>query len=136
ESFQVYETRAAGASAILLIVAMLQPPELKDLLALSEHLNLDALIEVHDEKELNEALESGASLIGVNNRDLKTFNVDIQTSVRLAKQNPDNFQFVVERGIPNSTYIDLLLDAGADAFLIGEHLLTSTDPAAAIRGLS
>jgi indole-3-glycerol phosphate synthase len=135
EPFQVYETRAAGASAILLIVAMLEPGRLKDLISLARSLNLDALVEVHDEAELGEALEGGASLIGVNNRDLKTFNVDIQTSVRLAKIIPDDRYFIVESGIHSKADIDLLLKAGTDAFLIGEHLLTSADPAASIRGL-
>jgi len=136
EPFQVYETRAAGASAILLIVAMLQPGLLKDLVALARSLNLETLVEVHDETELGEALEAGADIIGVNNRDLKTFNVDIQTSVRLAKLIPDNRYFIVESGIHNTADINLLLNAGADAFLIGEYLLMSTDPAASIRGLS
>jgi indole-3-glycerol phosphate synthase len=136
DSFQVYETRAAGASAILLIVAMLEPAELKDLLGLAKQLKLDVLVEVHDETELGEALEAGASIIGVNNRDLKTFNVDIQTSIRLAQLIPDDRPFVVESGIHNKADVECLLGAGADAFLIGEHLLTSSDPAAAIRGLS
>lgn len=136
QAYQVYETRAAGASAILFIVAMLQPAELKDLIALSRELKLDALVEVHDETELGEALEAGASIIGVNNRDLKTFNVDIQTSLRLAKLIPDDRLFVVESGIHNKADIELLLNGGADAFLIGEHFLTSADPGAAIRGLS
>src|SRR5262249_17447239 len=82
EPFQVYETRAAGASAILLIVAMLQPNELQSLITLGRNMRLDVLVEVHDETELREALEAGASIIGVNNRNLKTFDVDIQTSVR------------------------------------------------------
>jgi indole-3-glycerol phosphate synthase len=135
EPFQVYETRASGASAILFIVAMLQTAELKDLIALAQQLKLDALVEVHDEVELSEALEAGASLIGVNNRDLKTFNVDVQTSVRLAARIPDDRLFVVESGIRDKADIELLLNAGADAFLIGEHLLTTGDAAAAIRGL-
>jgi indole-3-glycerol phosphate synthase len=135
EPFQVYETRAAGASAILLIVAMLEPGRLKDLVTLARSFNLDALVEVHDEAELGEALEAGAALIGVNNRDLKTFNVDIHTSVRLAKIIPDDRYFVVESGIQSKADIDLLLNAGTDAFLIGEHLLTSADPGASIRGL-
>src|SRR5262245_54542237 len=84
DSFQVYETRAAGASAILFIVAMLESTELKDLIAIAKQVKLDAIVEVHDETELGEALEAGASIIGVNNRDLKTFNVDVQTSVRLS----------------------------------------------------
>jgi indole-3-glycerol phosphate synthase len=135
QPFQVYETRAAGASAILFIVAMLQPGELKDLVALAEQLELDALVEVHDEAELAEALEAGASIIGVNNRDLKTFDVTLQTSLRLARLIPDDRLFVVESGIHTKKDVDLLLDAGADAFLIGEYFLTSPDPAAAIRGL-
>jgi indole-3-glycerol phosphate synthase len=136
EPFQVYETRASGASAILFIVAMLQPAELRELIAVATALKLDALVEVHDEAELGEALEAGASIIGVNNRDLKTFNVDVQTSVRLAELIPEDRLFVVESGIHGKTDVDLLLKAGADAFLIGEHFLTSNDPAAAIRGLS
>ena len=135
EPFQVYETRAAGASAILFIVAMLQPAELKDLISLARQLKLDALVEVHDEVELDEALEAGASIVGVNNRDLKTFHVDLQTSVRLANRIPDDRLFIVESGIHNRADVELLLGSGADAFLIGEHLLTSADPADAIRGL-
>ncbi|MBI4473759.1 MAG: indole-3-glycerol-phosphate synthase, partial [Acidobacteria bacterium] len=131
----VYETRAAGASAILLIVAMLEPSELKALLALSREFKLDALVEVHDETELSEALEAGAGIIGVNNRDLKTFSVDLEISIRLAKLIPDDRVFVVESGIHSKDNVDRLLDAGADAFLIGEHFVTSPDPAAAIRGL-
>jgi indole-3-glycerol phosphate synthase len=136
DPFQVYETRASGASAILFIVAMLQPSQLKNLIALACDVRLDALVEVHDEAELGEALEAGASMIGVNNRDLKTFSVDIQTSIRLAKLIPDDRFFVVESGINGKRDIELLLDAGADAFLIGEYVLASSDPAAAIRGLS
>ena len=136
DTFQVYETRAAGASAILLIVAMLKPDELKDLIALARQVQLDALVEVHDETELDEALEAGASIIGVNNRNLKTFNVDLQVSLRLSQRIPDDRLFIVESGIHSKADVELLLSAGADAFLIGEHFLTSTDPAAAIRGLS
>ena len=136
DAFQVYETRATGASAILFIVAILEPSELKGLIALALQMKLDALVEVHDEIELGEALEAGASIIGINNRDLKTFNVDLQTSFRLAKLIPDDRLLVVESGIHTKADVDLLLDAGADGFLVGEHLLTSSDPAAALRGLS
>jgi indole-3-glycerol phosphate synthase len=134
--YQVYETRAAGSSAILLIAAMLEPRELKDLVELARLIHLEPLVEVHDEAELGEALEAGASIIGVNNRDLKTFNVDVNTSVRLAKLIPDDRLFIVESGIRSKADIDLLLEAGADAFLIGEHLIASIDPASAIRSLS
>jgi indole-3-glycerol phosphate synthase len=135
DSFQIYETRGAGASAILLIAAMLKTDELKSLHAQAREIGLDVLVEVHDESELAEALEAGAQIIGVNNRDLKTFNVDIATSERLAKQIPDDRLFVVESGISSRKDIDRLLDAGADAFLIGEHFVTSADPAATLRGL-
>src|SRR5260370_36590283 len=135
EPFQLYETRAAGASAVLLIAAMLQPRDLTELILLSQQLKLDVLVEVHDENELGEVLETGVSMIGVNNRDLKTFDVTLQTSLRLAKLIPEDRLFVVESGIHTKKDIDLLLDAGADAFLIGEYFLTSPDPATAIRGL-
>lgn len=135
DPFQVYETRAGGASAILLIVAMLEPRELKSLLTLAADLKLDTLVEVHDETELDEALEAGAAIIGVNNRDLKTFNVDLQTAVRLSARIPDDRLFVVESGIHDKRDVDLLLGSGADAFLVGEHFLTAADPGAAIRGL-
>jgi indole-3-glycerol phosphate synthase len=136
QAYQVYETRAAGASAILLIVAMLHPGELRDLIALAREVKLDTVVEVHDEDELGEALEAGADIIGVNNRDLKTFDVALDTSLRLAPRIPDDRWFVAESGIHGKADIELLLAAGADAFLIGEHLVTSSDPAAAIRGLS
>jgi indole-3-glycerol phosphate synthase len=135
DPFQIYETRAAGASAILLIVAMLEPQELKELVALANDSGLDALVEVHDEAELSEALEAGGSIIGVNNRNLKTFEVDLQTSERLSKLIPDDRVFVVESGIHNRADIARLLDAGADAFLIGEHFLTSPDAVTTLRGL-
>ena len=93
-------------------------------------MKLDALVEVHDEAELGEALEAGAAIIGVNNRDLKTFDVDLETSFAWPKLIPDDRLFVVESGIHGKADIDLLLDAGADAFLIGEHFLTSHDPGA------
>ncbi len=114
---------------------MLELGELRELIALSNQLELDVLAEVHDETELREALEAGASIIGVNNRDLKTFDVSLDTSLHLGKLIPDDRLFVVESGIHKKDDVDLLLDAGADAFLIGEHLLTAPDPAAALRAL-
>jgi len=135
DPFQIYETRGAGASAILLIAAMLAPDELKALHTQARETGLDVVVEVHDEAELSEALDAGAEIIGVNNRDLKTFRVDIQTSVRLANLIPDDRLFVVESGIRSRQDIDRLLEIGADAFLIGEHLLTSADPGAALRVL-
>jgi indole-3-glycerol phosphate synthase len=135
DPYQVYETRCARASAILLIVAMLQPEELQALILLAKETGLDALVEVHDEAELREALDAGAELIGVNNRNLKTFEVDIHTSHRLGKLIPGECIFVVESGIRNRADIEELLKAGADAFLIGETLIASQDPGGTLRGL-
>jgi indole-3-glycerol phosphate synthase len=135
DPYQVYETRAAKASAILLIVAMLMAEELRRLVSLSKEVGLDALVEVHDETELREALEAGAEIIGVNNRDLKTFNVDVETSRRLGKLIPDDRLFVVESGIRDRRDIDTLLEAGADAFLIGETLIRSANAGETLRGL-
>ncbi|HEX4997159.1 MAG TPA: indole-3-glycerol phosphate synthase TrpC [Terriglobia bacterium] len=135
EPYQVYETRAVGASAILLIASMLDSDEIASLAALARELSLDALVEVHDEAELDDALAAGAPIIGVNNRDLKTFAVDVETSVRLGAKIPDDRIFVVESGIHARADIDRLLGAGADAFLVGEHLLTSDNPATAIGAL-
>jgi len=135
DPYQIYETRNAKASAILLIVAMLRPDELQSFIALAKEVGLDALVEVHDETELREALEAGAEIIGVNNRNLKTFQVDIQTSHRLAKLIPDDRIFVVESGVRDRRDIDALLESGADAFLIGETLIVSQNPADTLRGL-
>ena len=85
DHFQIYETRGAGASAILLIVAMLKQDEIRSFLELAKEVKLDALVEVHDERELGEALEAGAEIIGVNNRNLKTFEVNLNTSFRLSR---------------------------------------------------
>jgi len=104
------------------------PPPQRDVLS-------ELLVEVRDEQELELALAFGASIIGVNNRNLKTFEVDVQTSHRLAKLIPDDKIFVVESGIRNRADIDELLQSGADAFLIGETLITSADPRATLRGL-
>ena len=122
-------------SAILLIAAMLRSDEIQQLQGLARDLKLDVLVEVHDETELEEVLEAGAMIVGVNNRDLKTFNVDIETSVHLAKQIPQDRLFVVESGIRTRDDIERLIAVGADAFLVGEHFLTSEDPGAAVRGL-
>jgi indole-3-glycerol phosphate synthase len=135
DPYQIYETRNAKASAILLIVAMLKPEELRTFVTLAHDIGLDALVEVHDETELREALDAGARMIGVNNRNLKTFDVDVQTSHRLAKLIPEDCIFVVESGIRDRRDIESLLEAGADAFLIGESLIVADNPAQTLRGL-
>jgi indole-3-glycerol phosphate synthase len=135
DPYQIYETRCSKASAVLLIVAMLRPEELQSFIALAGRTGLDALVEVHDEAELREALDAGAELIGVNNRNLKTFEVDINTSHRLGRLIPDDRLFVVESGIRHRADIDVLLGSGADAFLIGETLIASQNPGETLRGL-
>ena len=135
EDYQVWETKAAGASAILLIAAVLKPEALQSLLKIAEKVGLDVLVEVHDEKELEEALWAGASIVGVNNRDLRTFEVDLDTSVRLGALIPQDKLFVVESGIHEKDDIERLKRAGANAFLIGEHLLTAADPVCALEDL-
>ena len=135
DSYQLAETRAAGASAILLIVAMLEPNELRELLEACTEFGIDALVEVHDETELEEAIGAGASIVGVNNRDLKTFDVNIETGMRLGKQIPERVLFVAESGIQKKSDVVRLGDAGADAFLVGERLIRSEDPAAALKEL-
>jgi indole-3-glycerol phosphate synthase len=135
DPYQIYETRNAKASAILLIVAMLKAEELRTFITLAHDIGLDALVEVHDETELREALDAGARMIGVNNRNLKTFEVDVQTSHRLAKLIPEDCIFVVESGIRDRRDIESLLEAGADAFLIGETLIVADNPAQTLRGL-
>ena len=133
--YQLAETRAAGASAILLIVAILEPNELFELLKGCTECGIDALVEVHDEAELGEALAAGASIVGVNNRDLKTFDVTIETGIRLGEQIPEGVLFVAESGIHQKSDIAQLGDAGADAFLVGERLVRSEDPGAALKEL-
>ncbi len=133
--YQLAETRAAGASAILLIVAMLEPDEIRDLLEACADFGIDALVEVHDEAELGEALRAGASIVGVNNRDLKSFEVSIETGMRLGGHIPDGVLFVAESGIHQKSDVVQLADAGADAFLVGEKLVRSKDPGAALKEL-
>ena len=133
DPYQVLETRAAGASAVLLIVAMLEPEELKNLIAEADQAGLDVLVEVHDERELDEALGAGAGIVGVNNRDLRTFEVELDTSVLIGPKVPDDILFVSESGIHTRQDIEMLGEAGADAFLIGERLVRSPDPAEALK---
>jgi indole-3-glycerol phosphate synthase len=135
DCYQLAETRAAGASAILLIVAMLEPSELRELLEACAEFGIDALVEVHDEAELGEALGAGASIVGVNNRNLKTFHVSIETGVRLGKEIPEGVLFVAESGIHQKSDVVQLGDAGADAFLVGEKLVRSEDPGTALKEL-
>lgn len=123
DSYQIDEGRAAGADAILLIVAALDDALMADLFAHIVALEMSALIEVHNEAEMERALRLGASLVGVNNRDLKTFDVDLDTTARLAKLVPDNVTLVAESGIRNVDDVRLMGRHGANAVLVGESLV-------------
>jgi indole-3-glycerol phosphate synthase len=133
--YHVLEAASIGADAILLIVAILDESQLRAFRELALEFGMAALVEVHDARELEIALRSGAEIIGVNNRDLRTFNVSLETSIALAPQIPRTLTKVSESGIFTSADIRRLLDAGYDAFLVGEHLIKSGDAARAIREL-
>ena len=135
EGRDVADARSMGADAVLLIVAALTPGEVYRLRALAEGLGLSALIEVHDEAELKVAIDAGADLIGVNQRDLRTFEVDPTRAVRLADLIPKGIVKVAESGISGPDQIDALAAAGYDAVLVGESLVTAADPAQALRNL-
>jgi len=135
DEFQLLESRANCADAILLIVAALSQAELAVFSARARAYSLDVLCEVHDEEELQRALDAGFDLIGVNNRDLRTFKVDIQTAIRLAPRMPKNVVRVAESGIHNGGDVARLRTAGYDAFLIGESLMRERSPGDALRTL-
>jgi indole-3-glycerol phosphate synthase len=134
EPFQVLESRASGADAVLLIVRALGD-ELGDLTSSCRAVGMDALVEVHDENELDRAIEAGATLIGVNHRDLVTFEVDPDRTRKLAPLVPEGVTLVALSGVSRREEMLELSDAGADAVLIGETLVTAADPAAKLREL-
>lgn len=131
----IVEAAAHGADAILLIAAILTSREMRDFRELAGQYGMDALVEVHDAEELRPALDSGAQIVGVNNRNLRTFEVTLDTSLHLAGLMPSGILRVTESGIHDSSDVRRLIDAGYTAFLVGEHLMKSGDPAAALRGL-
>ncbi len=134
-SYQVYESAAMGADAVLLIVRALLPESLRVLLALCLGICLDALVEAHDESEFETAVKAGARLIGINNRDLATFKTDISTSIGLAGRAGPGQILVAESGIHTRSDIERLLAAGIWNFLIGEGLMRSEDPVRFLKGL-
>lgn len=134
DEYQVYESAAAGADAILLIVAALDDELLSRLRCLAEdELQIDALVEVHTSDEMKRAAACGAKLIGVNNRDLHTFEVSLETSLRLAREAPADALLISESGLKSPDDLQRLYDAGYRGFLIGETLMCADDPAAALR---
>jgi len=135
DPYQLYEAKVYGADAVLLIVAALDDAKLKELLNLASELGMDALVEVHTETELERAMEAGAKLVGINNRDLQTFEVDLGTTLRLRKLIPNSCVVVSESGIESREHVKVLEDAGVDAILVGEALIRSDDPRATAKEL-
>ena len=135
DPYMIYEAKVMGASAVLLICAILSDEELLEYGKIARALGLSALVEAHDEREVERALRVEHGIIGVNNRDLKTFTVDCRNSVRLRKMVPDDRLFVSESGIRTAEDIAVLRQNGTDAVLIGETLMRSPDKAAALREL-
>jgi indole-3-glycerol phosphate synthase len=135
DAYQVHEARAIGADCILLIVAALDDARLLDLSLLAAELDLDVLVEVHDESELERALELPTPLIGVNNRNLRTFEVSLDTTLRLRRQTPADRLLVAESGIASRDDIALLRSSAIDAFLVGETFMRAQDPGAALEQL-
>ncbi len=134
-TYQIYETAAMGADAVLLIVRALSAETLKDILDLCREVQLDALVEVHSEEEMAVATRAGARLIGINNRDLTSFQTDLRTSMRLAREIEHGQIAVAESGIHDRKQIESLLEAGIWNFLIGESLVRAPDPEELLGGL-
>jgi indole-3-glycerol phosphate synthase len=132
ESYQVYESVAVGADALLLIVAILSDHELRSLLDLCNRLRIAALVEIHTEGELDRAVAAGARIIGVNNRNLKTLEISLETSFQLRAKMPRGCVAVSESGIKTAADLRRIEDAGYDAVLIGERFMTQPDPGAAL----
>ena len=136
DCYQVYEARAAGADAVLLIVAALRLDQLRELHQLVNELSMSALVEVHDEAEVETALQISPKLIGVNNRNLHDFSVDLQTTARLRKSIPGDISLVAESGIHTADDVVRVRDMGVDAILVGEALVTADDVGAKVRELT
>ena len=134
DPWQIHDSRAAGADAVLLIVALLGA-ELADYLSVAREAGIDALVEVHDEAELEVALKAGADLVGINNRDLRDLSIDLAVTERLAPRLPTDVTLVAESGIRSRGDARRMFDAGAAALLIGSSLMASEDPGKALRQL-
>jgi indole-3-glycerol phosphate synthase len=135
DPWQVWETRASGADAYLLIAAILSDAALRELLALGRSLKMEPLVEIHTREELDRAVAAGAYIIGVNNRDLRDFQVHLETSLTLIEAIPEDCIAVSESGLRSHQDLSRLRRAGFDAFLIGEHLMSASDPAVSMRAL-
>ena len=135
DAYQIYEARALGADCVLLIASALQDSRLTEYSEIARELGLDALIEVHDGDEMARALATQVSLIGVNNRNLRTFETNMDTSVQLKRDFPEARLFVTESGVHSTSDVEKLRDAGIHAFLVGEAFMRQPDPGAALIAL-
>ena len=135
EPWQIHESRVLGADCVLLIVAALERGRLQEIDGLAREIGLDVLVEVHDEDELDAALSTGATLVGLNNRDLHTFTTDLATSERLRPGVPDGRILVTESGIHSTADVRRMQASGINAFLVGEAFMRSPNPGAALRSL-
>ena len=135
ERSQILDAREAGADAVLLIVAALQPPKLKELIGFAHELGMQALCEAHDEHELDRAMAAGTRLVGVNNRDLRTFEIDRSRALELRSRVPKSFTYVAESGIEAPEHLRACREAGVDAVLVGTLLMAADDPGAALGSL-
>ena len=127
DPYQIYEARSVGSDALLLIVSILSSSQLKELINATEELGMQCLVEIHDIAEMNIAVESGARVIGINNRDLRTFKTDLSVTLNLASDIPEGKIIVSESGINSTEHLDQLDVVGIDAVLVGEALVTSPD---------
>ncbi len=135
DPYQIYQSKTLGASAVLLICALLDTDTLRHYLTICDSLGLSALVETHDEDEVASAVAAGARVIGVNNRNLKTFEVDFENALRLSKVIPKEAIFVAESGIRTAADVRALHEAGANAVLVGETLMRAPDKGAMLRAL-
>lgn len=135
DTYQVYEARAMGADCILLIVAVLSDAQMATLYQLALDLNMDVLIEVHDEAELHRALPLGATLVGINNRNLRNFDTSLNTTIDLLDQIPDDRIVVTESGIHTAENVKLMRDNNVHAFLVGEAFMRAEDPGSELNKL-
>lgn len=135
DEYQIYQAKVLGASAVLLICSVLTEDQMKDYIRICDELGLSALVEVHDEQEVQTALNAGARIIGVNNRNLKDFSVDTDNSRRLRELIPPNVLFVSESGVRTAEDVETLRKIGADAVLIGETLMRASDKRAKLAEL-
>jgi indole-3-glycerol phosphate synthase len=135
DPYQIYEARIMGAAAVLLVCALLDTKTLASFIQIADDLKLSALVEIHDEKEADSALRAGAGIIGINNRDLKTFNVDFGVTARLRKFIPAGIITVAESGVKSPDDVRALKDLGLDAVLVGESLMRTVDKKSFLSGL-